>query len=71
MNGIVFAGPANGVPYYYKVACTSMLGYVGDMSTGFATATPSDQTPPRTPQEVSVTANDAQNQLELKWAKVT
>ncbi|HXK92633.1 MAG TPA: hypothetical protein PKV38_03040 [bacterium] len=71
VNGIVFAGPANGVPYYYKVACTSMLGYVGDMSTGFATATPSDQTPPRTPQEVSVTANDAQNQLELKWAKVT
>lgn len=71
VNAVVFDGPTNGVTYYYKVACTSLLGYVGDMSAGFASATPSDLTPPRSPQEVSINANDAMNQLELQWAKVT
>lgn len=69
VNGINITGPFNGEKYYYKVSAMDMLGNKGLLSAA-AAATPSDKTPPMTPQDISVTANNPLNRLDLRWSKV-
>lgn len=71
VNGVAIAGPQNETTYYYKISSLDLLYNEGPLSASFAVATPTDQTPPMTPREISITPNDPMNQLEIRWTKIS
>ena len=71
VNGHAITGPEDGEEYFYQVVGVDLFGQEGTLSAEIASATPTDQTPPMAPGEVTVSANDAENQLEVRWAKVS
>jgi hypothetical protein len=64
--GIAVDGPTDGITYYYRVSSTDVLAQAGPPS-ATVSATPTDKTPPATPMGVTVTALDAQSQIEIRW----
>ncbi|MBN2326521.1 MAG: hypothetical protein JXR73_05145 [Candidatus Omnitrophica bacterium] len=70
VRGVDVTGPFNGETYYYKASALDMLGYEGALSSSMASATPADMTPPMTPHDVQINANDPLNQLEVRWSRV-
>jgi len=71
VNGIAISGPSNGVTYYYKVGSVDLLGKEGPLTAVPVSAKPIDKTPPRAPQEVTVTPDEVASRLEIRWPKVT
>jgi hypothetical protein len=64
-----FSGPHNGTLYNYKVQLKDILGNVGPFS-AVVGGTPVDHTPPATPTDIFVLANEANSTIEIRWPKV-
>ena len=71
VNGFVISGPINNVTYYYQVSSIDIFGQESGLSASTAIATPTDQTPPMTPQDIDVTARDIAGELEVRFQIVT
>ncbi|MGI6456596.1 MAG: fibronectin type III domain-containing protein [bacterium] len=71
VNGFVISGPINNVTYYYQVSSIDVFGQESGLSASTAIATPTDQTPPMTPQDIDVTARDIAGELEVRFQIVT
>jgi hypothetical protein len=63
-------GPDDGVTYYYQVASVDLLQQPGAFSAPAVAATPVDKTPPATPTEVTVAADEVVGTLQVTWVKV-
>ena len=63
-------GPDNGVTYYYQVASVDLLQQAGAFSAPAVAATPLDKTPPATPTEVTIAADEVLGNLLITWVKV-
>jgi hypothetical protein len=71
VNGISISGPTDGTTYYYKVVSADILGQPGPVPSSAVSATPLDSTPPATPAQVTATAIDPQQAIEVRWTVVT
>jgi fibronectin type 3 domain-containing protein len=73
LNGteIKISGPKNGLQQWYSVASVDILGRRGAWSTDSASATPTDKTAPRTPEDVAVNPVESPDGLIVSWRKVT
>ena len=63
-------GPDDGVTYYYQVASVDLLQQAGAFSAPPVAATPLDKTPPATPTEVTIAADEVLGNLLITWVKV-
>jgi len=69
--GIAIEGPSNGISYYYRVASCTIFGETGPWSAP-KVAIPIDLTPPRAPEELTVTPTEYPDRgLAVAWRKVT
>jgi fibronectin type 3 domain-containing protein len=70
VNGSNVYGPNNGITYYYKLQSVDLLGRPGPMSASFVSAVPQDSTPPATPGDIQVVADEPSNALTISWTRV-
>jgi fibronectin type 3 domain-containing protein len=70
-NPTPFTGPSNGTVYYYKVMLRDMFGNTGPFSSPLAKGEPIDKTPPATPDDVIVIANETKSTMDIKWRSVS
>lgn len=68
VDGVDVSGPENYVTYYYQVASCDILDRTGSWSS-YQSATPTDQTPPKTPGDFKIESSSTG--LTLSWQKVT
>jgi hypothetical protein len=70
VNGNMIYGPENGKTYYYKLQSIDLIGRTGPLSPGVVFATPQDSTPPATPGDISVFADEPASSLIITWTRV-
>jgi len=70
VNKSSIMGPMNGKTYYYRVKSVDIFGNEGKGSSPVS-AVPVDKTPPQAPTGVTVTADNVNSTMEIRWPKVT
>lgn len=74
VDGEWIVGPYNKVGYEYRIAAVDLMGYESTILSNIVTAKPLDATPPLTPANVVVSAQEnapPNGGLEIRWTHVT